>query len=170
MKINQEGLNLLKSFEGCKLAPYKDIGGIWTVGYGHTGQDVIPGQPWTQEQVDNCLSQDLSKFEKGVESLLAVPFNENEFSALVVFSYNVGLNALKNSTLLKKLNMVDKLGAADQLLLWNKVNKQPIAGLTRRRQAERTLFLKQPNSANNGTLLPDGPSDADIMVKLKDEE
>lgn len=167
MRINQEGINLIKSFEGCKLQAYKDIVGIWTIGYGHTGPEVIQGLSWTQEQADNALVKDLTKFENGVNAL-APNLNANEFSALVVFSYNVGLGALGKSTLLKKLLAGDKVGAADEFLRWNKAGGKEVAGLTRRRIAERALFLIPVN--NNTSMLPEEPSEEEIGVKLKESE
>ena len=139
--INDAGLDLLKSFEKCRLKAYKDSGGILTIGWGHTGEDVHEGQVISQEDADDLLGDDLSSFEAGVADLLDVDATPNQFSALVVFSYNVGLNALSGSTLLKKFNSGDTTGASEQFLRWNKVNGQPLEGLTRRREAEKSLFL-----------------------------
>lgn len=144
MKINPRGLSLLKSFEGCKLKAYPDPAtgsDPWTIGYGSTGPDVEEGILWTQEQADRRLRQDLMVFERHVETYVKVPLNDNQFSALVCFSYNVGLGNLKKSTLIKKLNANDYHGAADQFLVWNKAAGKEMAGLTRRRKAERELFL-----------------------------
>lgn len=140
MKINQAGLDLIKSFEGCRLEAYQDIVGIWTIGYGHVSADVHPGLTITQAQADDLLAKDLKRFEDGV-SALCPQVNENQFSALVCLSYNIGLSNLKSSTLLKKLNVGDVSGAADQFLVWDKAGGKPVAGLLRRRQAERALFL-----------------------------
>lgn len=140
-QINQLGLNLIKNFEGCKLSSYKDIGGILTIGYGHTGTDVSVGQSINQDQAILLLKNDLIKFECGVEKLVKIPINDNKFSALICFAYNIGLGNLQNSTLLKKLNKNDINGASNQFLVWNKVNGKLIAGLARRREAEKTLFL-----------------------------
>lgn len=140
MKINQAGLDLVKSFEGCRLEAYKDVVGIDTIGYGHVSADIHPGLTITQAQADDLLAKDLKRFEDGV-SALCLQVNENQFSALVCLSYNIGLSNLKSSTLLKKLNVGDVSGAADQFLVWDKAGGKPVAGLLRRRQAERALFL-----------------------------
>ncbi len=143
MKINDDGLNLLKSFEGCKLTSYKDIVGILTIGYGHTGSDVKENQTITQSEADEILKSDLERFEKGVLDLCKlVTLNPNQFSALVCFSFNVGLGALKTSTLLKLLNTKEFTKAADEFLKWNKAGGKEVSGLTSRREAERQLFLK----------------------------
>lgn len=142
-KINEAGLNLIKQFEGCKLLSYKDVVGIWTVGYGHTGPDVHGGLIWTQDYADRKLAEDLEKFEQGVENLVVSDINDNQFSALVCFAYNVGLHNLQNSTLLKLINDDNLQDAPDQFLRWNKAGGQVVAGLTRRREAERELFMKE---------------------------
>ena len=145
MKISQTGVDLIKHFEGCLLVGYPDLGGVPTVGYGSTGPDVYVGMKITQEEAESRLLQELSEFETGVTSLLKKPVNQHEFDALVSFSFNVGINALKNSTLLKLLNDgASKDIVASEFLRWNKVDGKPIEGLTRRRQAEKALFLTKP--------------------------
>lgn len=141
MKINDAGLFLIKSFEGCKLQAYQDIVGVWTIGYGHTGNDVYDGLEIDQETADNFLAQDLQRFESGVESLVQVSMNENQFSALVCFAYNVGLNNLKHSTLLKDVNEEYFDAAADQFLRWDRAGGEEVSGLLRRRKAEKALFV-----------------------------
>lgn len=143
MKINEDGLDLIKSFEGCELKAYKDIVGILTIGYGHTGADVKENQTISQAEAEEILKEDLERFEKGVTDLCKlVPLNENQFSALVCFTFNVGLGAFKSSTMLKLLNAKEYAKAADQFPRWNKAGGKEVAGLTRRREAERQLFLK----------------------------
>lgn len=145
------GTNLIKEFEGCKLKAYKCPAGIWTIGYGHTGPDVKENLVITNYQAGALLVGDLQKFENAIKLLVRVPLSQNQFDALVSFVYNVGPYALYNptkpatlqaSTLLKKLNAGDYLGAAEEFLRWDKVNGKPLAGLTKRRKAERELFLK----------------------------
>src|SRR5690606_31719741 len=96
----------IKQWEGVKLEAYKDTGGVWTIGYGHTSAagdpKVIPGMKITQKQADEILKKDLSKFEQRVENLVKVPLTDNQFAVLVSFDFNTG--ALHKSTLLKKLN------------------------------------------------------------------
>jgi lysozyme len=142
MKINQKGIDLLKQCEGCKLKAYPDPATgaePYTIGYGHTGNVKILDQI-TQEQANNFLAQDLIKFENGVSKLVKVTLNENQFSALVVFSYNLGLGNLEQSTLLKKINSNDFKGASEEFIKWNKANGKVMTGLTNRRQLESNLF------------------------------
>ena len=139
-QINQAGLNLIKSFEGCKLAAYKDIAGIETIGYGHIA-GVQPGQQITQAQADAFLLQDLTHAEGVVEHLVKSDINDNQFGALVSLVYNIGAGHLASSTLLLKLNAGDFVGAATQFLVWCNAGGKKSPGLLRRREAERVLFL-----------------------------
>ncbi|MGR2664258.1 lysozyme [Chromobacterium haemolyticum] len=141
MKTSNAGIMLIKSFEGLKLVAYKCPAGIWTIGYGHTGPDVTPGQVITQAQADALLARDLERFEAGVSRLVSVQLNQNQFDALVSFAYNLGLGALQGSTLLRLLNAGDYAGAAAQFPRWNKASGKELPGLTRRRAAEQALFL-----------------------------
>ncbi|MGY8627670.1 lysozyme [Chromobacterium violaceum] len=141
MKTNAAGISLIKQFEGVRLAAYQDMVGVWTIGYGHTGPDVKAGLAITQQQADQLLAADLEKFETGVGKAVIVPLNANQFSALVSFSYNLGLGNLRSSTLLRLLNKGDYDGAAAQFPRWNRAGGQAVPGLTRRRKAEQALFL-----------------------------
>ncbi|ATP27520.1 muraminidase [Chromobacterium violaceum] len=141
MKTNAAGISLIKQFEGVRLAAYQDMVGVWTIGYGHTGPDVKAGLAITQQQADQLLAADLEKFETGVRKAVIVPLNANQFSALVSFSYNLGLGNLRSSTLLRLLNKGDYDGAAAQFPRWNRAGGQAVPGLTRRRKAEQALFL-----------------------------
>ena len=144
MKISEAGLSLIKSFEGCVLTAYLDAVGIWTVGYGHTGPSVHRGLTITQKLAEDILVQDVRRFELGVLNNVKVNLNQNEFDALVSFSFNVGVNALKNSTLLRLLNDgADRSIVAAEFLRWNKGGDKVLEGLTRRRQAEKALFLQK---------------------------
>jgi len=153
VKISKQGIDLVKSFEGCVLVGYPDVGGVPTVGYGSTGPDVYIGMKITQEEAERRLAEELQYFEKGVSESVKVPINQNEFDALVSFSFNVGLGAFKQSTLLRLLNdRADKDIVAAEFLRWNKVNGKPVEGLTRRRKAEQALFLtkvKHPQLATS---------------------
>lgn len=141
MKINDAGLNLIKQFEGCELLSYQDSAGLWTVGVGHLGPPAGPGVAIDQETADRLLRDDLKRTEEGVEKCLKVQVTENQFSAMVCFAFNVGVGALKSSTLLKKVNAGDFKGAADEFLRWNRAGGKVVSGLTRRRLAEKALFL-----------------------------
>ena len=142
MQISNDGINLIKQFEGCVLSAYKCPAGVWTIGYGHT-KNVKQGMKITKEQATNLLKDDLKIYESYVNKYVKVKLNQNQFDALVSFTFNCGGGALKSSTLLKKLNKGDYTGAANELLRWNKANGKVLAGLTRRRKAEKALFLKQ---------------------------
>lgn len=172
MKTNKEGLELLHSFEGCKLESYQDIVGVWTIGYGTTGTDIKKGLKWTQAQVNARFEKDLKRFEEAVSNAVKISITSNQFSAVVCFAYNVGIGAMSGSTLIKKLNAGDTSGAADQLLRWNKAGGKEINGLTRRRVAERLLFLKPEVQSKKEpeSLLPEGPSEADINKMLEEIE
>jgi GH24 family phage-related lysozyme (muramidase) len=141
-QINADGLRLLKSFEGLRLDAYQDSVGVWTIGYGTT-TGVRPGMRITAAQAEALLKRDLQIFERTVSENVNVPLTDDQFSALVSFTYNVGGSAFANSTLLRLLNQKDYQGAADQFLRWDKAGGSALPGLTRRRQAERALFLGQ---------------------------
>ena len=146
MKISDQGIALIKEFEGLYLTAYKCPAGVWTIGWGCTN-GVRPGQRITEDQAETMLRAELSKFESGVDRLVKIALSQSEFDALVSFAYNVGLGALGDSTLLSKLNRGDRAGAAAEFPRWNKVNGTPLAGLTRRRAAEQRLFLNTSPAA-----------------------
>ncbi len=141
MRCSDNGVDLIKRFEGCRLEAYRCPAGVPTIGYGATGPDVKLGMQWTQEQADERLRADLKKFEEGVEALLGdAPTTQGQFDALVSFAYNCGLLALAKSTLLKRHRAGEYLDAAHQFLRWNRANGRVLPGLTRRRQAEAKLY------------------------------
>ncbi len=139
--IGRAGLELVKSFEGLYLNPYLDPVGVWTIGWGHTGEEAYPGNRITKAKAEELLRDDLGLFELAVQRLVKVPLNENERDALISFAYNVGAGGLAESTLLRKLNAGDRRGAADEFLRWTKGGGRELPGLVRRRKAERELFL-----------------------------
>ncbi|TBL46386.1 lysozyme [Obesumbacterium proteus] len=145
MRASENGINLIKQFEGCRLTAYQDSVGVWTIGYGWTqpvdGKPVGKGMTITQQKADDLLKQGVVQYEAGVHGLVTVQLNQNQYDALVDFAYNLGVNALKGSTLLKKLNAGDYSGAANEFTKWNKAGGKELAGLTRRREAEKSLFL-----------------------------
>jgi len=145
VKISESGVALLKRFEGLELEAYQDIAGVWTIGYGHTGSDVQPGQRITEREAEALLRRDLRPREDAVDRFVNVPLNQNEFDALVSFVYNVGAQAFRGSTALKRLNRGARMAAADALTWWNKATVggvlREILGLTRRRAAEKALFV-----------------------------
>lgn len=138
--INEAGVNLIKGFEGLRLDSYLCPAGVWTIGYGHT-LGVKRRQTITEHEALIFLYQDLEKFEAGVGRLVAVSLTENQRASLVSFSFNVGLHSLADSTLLKKLNAGDYESTANEFLRWNKGGGKVLAGLVKRRNDERNLFL-----------------------------
>ena len=144
MNVSQEGIDLIKSFEGCKLEAYPDpgTGGVpWTIGWGTT-TGVVEGMTCTQEQADQMLADDVAKVAGQVNSLLKIKVNQNQFDALVSFAYNVGSGALASSTLLRLVNSGEGEKAADEFPKWvHGGNGVVLPGLVRRRAAERSLFL-----------------------------
>lgn len=141
-KINQKGLDLIKTFEGLKLSSYDDGVGVWTIGYGHT-RNIRPEMTISKEQAELYLQEDLERFEKAVSRLVKVQLTDNQFSALVAFVFNIGDGAFAYSTLLKLLNEARYHAAAQQFLRWDKAQGKVLPGLTRRRGAEMRLFLQK---------------------------
>ncbi|KIF95578.1 lysozyme [Enterobacter cloacae] len=137
------GIALIKQYEGLRLTTYKDAVGIPTIGYGHVENPVPPGgtRTITAETAEQLLRDDLQRFEHEVNNMLTVEVTQNQFDALVSFAFNLGPANLKSSTLLRKVNSGDVNGAADEFLKWNHAGGQVLAGLTARRNAEKTLFL-----------------------------
>ena len=134
MKTSSKGIALIKSFEGCHLTAYRCPSGVWTIGYGHT-TGVSQGQTITQAQADAFLAADLQKYEKYVAATGLV-LNQNQFDALVSFTYNCGNSNLKKLIKNRSLTQI-----AEAILLYNKSKGKVLAGLVRRRAAERELFL-----------------------------
>jgi|TARA_R100000353_G_scaffold15722_1_gene15213 lysozyme len=139
MEISQEGLSLIKKFEGCELEAYKCAAGVWTIGYGSTN-NVNEGMEISQERADMLLLEDVEVFEEAVNKLVEVPLEQNQFDALVSWTFNLGSTNLKNSTLLKVLNDKDYEGVPAQIKRWNKAGGKVLQGLIRRREAEALLF------------------------------
>jgi len=137
--INSAGIKLITAFEGCDLNAYRDSVGVWTIGYGHT-EAVQEGMTISQAQAEQFLQADLKMFEHAVEEAVTVEIDENQFAALVSFSFNLGAGSLFESTLLQLLNAGDVFGATAEFPKWNKAGGQPLLGLTRRRKAEQALF------------------------------
>ena len=145
MQTSDKGIALIKQFEGCKLTAYQDSVGIWTIGYGWTqpvdGKPIRAGMTIKQETAERLLKTGLVSYESDVSRLVKVGLTQGQFDALVSFTYNLGARSLSTATLLRKLNAGDYAGAADEFLRWNKAGGKVLNGLTRRREAERALFL-----------------------------
>jgi lysozyme len=134
------GVNMIKSFEGLYLDAYYDAVGIPTIGYGHT-ENVHMGMSISEAEAEQLLRQDLERFEVAVQDGVEVEINDDQFDALVSFSFNLGAGSLFSSTLLKLLNQGKFEQAAEEFPRWNKAGGQALLGLTRRRLSERALFL-----------------------------
>ncbi|MBW4233173.1 lysozyme [Enterobacter roggenkampii] len=145
MQTSDKGIALIKQFEGCRLTAYQDSVGVWTIGYGWTkpvdGKPIRAGMTIKQETAERLLKTGLVSYENEVSRLVKVDLTQGQFDALVSFTYNLGARSLSTSTLLRKLNAGDYAGAADEFLRWNKAGGKVLNGLTRRREAERALFL-----------------------------
>ena len=140
MQISDEGIYLIKKFEGLELEAYQCAAGVWTIGYGYI-KGVEKGDVWSEEKADHMLIKELEhEYEGYVNDYVKVPINQCQFDALCSFVYNLGGNALKNSTLLRVLNAGDYNGVPEQIMRWNKAGGKVLAGLTRRRTAEAELF------------------------------
>ena len=140
MKISQEGLSLIKKFEGLELTAYKCAAGVWTIGYGHT-KDVQEGDEWSEAHADHMLEVELEEFEGYINDNVTVALSQNQFDALVSWVYNLGPANLKASTMLKVLNSGDYEGVPAQIKRWNKAGGKVLEGLIRRREAEALLFI-----------------------------
>lgn len=140
LDYSMNGFHLTQSFEGCKLKAYQDSTGVWTIGFGHT-KGVAEGQECTQDQANQWLSEDVQDSVHAVNQTVTVPLSQNQFDALVDFTFNLGAGSEAHSTLLRVLNQGDYTAAAAEFLKWNHAGGVVVAGLTKRRQAENKLFL-----------------------------
>lgn len=138
--VPQQALDLIREFEGCRLEAYKCPAGVWTIGYGST-HGAREGDRWSQAEADERLEQDASVLCATIcRDTNGHGLNDNQLSALISLAYNIGMGALKGSTLMRFIRRGDYESAADQFERWNKAGGKPLAGLTRRRKAERELF------------------------------
>ena len=145
MSVSNKGVDLICEFEGKRLVAYDDGVGVWTIGFGTikypNGVRVKKGDTCTLDQAKEYMRHDLIEFEHTVNSSVKVPLNQNQFDALVSLAYNIGSNAFKSSTLVKKLNAGDYQGAADQFNAWVNAGGKRMQGLVNRRDREKLLFL-----------------------------
>ena len=155
VKTSQAGVNLIKSFEGVQLDAYFDAVGVLTIGYGHTGPDVKINSRIDTQQAEIILKKDLAKFEEAVSRLVEISLNQAQFDALVSFTFNVGIGALEQSTLLKRLNAKENPFEVvkEELPRWNKGDGgRVLAGLSRRRSSEVELFCQSPPVTKTGLI------------------
>lgn len=139
--LSSPGEDLIKGFEAFRLAAYQDRKGVWTCGWGHTGPDVVEGTTCTAEQAENWFVADTESAVKGVSNSLTTNVSQQQFDALVSFTFNVGVGAEAHSTMVKLINARDFAGAANEFPKWDHVNGEVDGGLLQRRLAEQDLFL-----------------------------
>ena len=147
MNISSNCITLIKHHEGVRNTPYQDPIGLWTVGVGHLmGNGKRRPKDWNRkrsdQEVDDLLRYDIRRFENGVERMINVSLNQNQFDALVCFAFNVGLGNLQASTLRRKLNRGDYEGASNEFPKWRRAGGRVLNGLVKRRNDERLLFIK----------------------------
>lgn len=148
MKPSQAGIDLIHSFETCRLEAYPDPGSVngepWTIGWGSTGPDIKKGTRWTQEQADARFKQDLERFSTKVEAAIGkATTTQSQFDAMVSLSYNIGSGAFEGSSVLRHHKAGAYAKAADAFLLWVKNDGKVMKGLQRRRAAEAALYNKR---------------------------
>lgn len=130
-----------EGLEGRIYRPYRDVAGIWTVCDGHTGSGIVPGKIYTDQQCDSLLRDDLKPVEQAVDGLVKVPLNEYQRAALYSFTFNVGITAFRQSTLLRELNAGHYQNACDQMRRWVYAGGKKWRGLINRRETERSVCL-----------------------------
>jgi lysozyme len=139
MRTGTDGIELIRHFEGCRFDAYLCPAGVWTIGYGHTA-NVKEGDRVNQEAAEAFLIEDLEKFEQAVARLVKVPVTQQQFDALVSFTFNLGAGNLAASTLLRKLNNYQYIEVPEQMMRWVRAGGQVLDGLVKRRAAEAALF------------------------------
>lgn len=165
------GVKAIQEHEGLVLTPYQDAVGVWTVGYGHTGSEFAQGKkPITKKKATELLKQDLKDAENAVNKHVKVALSQKQFDALVSLVFNIGVGNFSKSTLLKKLNSGDYLGAADEFPKWRKAGNKVLPGLVSRRASERAMFLsgtdiQETDDEFESNIEPDSPKSS---VKLSE--
>ena len=139
MDISQEGLSLIKKFEGCELEAYRCAANVLTIGYGST-KGVKEGDTITQEEADNLLLHEMNEYEGYINEIVNDPLDQNQFDALCSWVFNLGPKNLSESTLLRVLNDGKYDEVPEQIVRWNKAGGQVLKGLVKRRQAEADMF------------------------------
>ena len=139
-------VDFIKQAEGLRLKAYRDEGGTWTIGYGHTGPDVTDGSTITVERADQLLERDIAWAIDTVRRAVRVTLTEEQRAALISLTFNIGSGGFLSSTVLRRLNAGNYEGAADAILMWNKITRNGVKerdqGLVNRRERERMLFLR----------------------------
>ena len=139
MKISEDGLELIKKFEGCETTAYQDSVGVWTIGFGHT-KGVEEGQTCSIEDAESMLANEMDEYEGYINNMVKVDLQQHEFDALVAWVYNLGPTNLGESTMLKVLNGGQFDRVPDEMNRWTRAGGEILEGLVRRRQAESLMF------------------------------
>ena len=139
MKISENGLELIKKFEGCETTAYQDSVGVWTIGFGHT-KGVEEGQTCSIEDAESMLADEMDEYEGYINNMVKVDLQQHEFDALVAWVYNLGPTNLSESTMLKVLNGGQFDRVPDEMNRWTRAGGEILEGLVRRRQAESLMF------------------------------
>ena len=140
MKISNEGLSLIKHFEGCELKAYRCAANVLTIGYGST-KGVTEDMEITQEGAEELLQEEMHEYEGYINDMVKVPLEQHQFDSMVSWVFNLGSGNLSSSTLLKKINNSEYDEVPEQIKRWNKAGGKVLEGLVRRREAEALLFL-----------------------------
>lgn len=162
-RISDEALALIKRWEGLRLQAYECEAGVWTIGYGHT-KTARPGQVISQTKAERLLMEDLAEFERAISEMVRVPLTDGQFGALVSWAFNVGTEAARRSTLIRRLNRLEYDAVPAELMRWNKVDRRVVPGLTNRRAAEAGLWARGSKVAS-ASLAPEPASNsvADVV-------
>ena len=139
MQISQEGLSLIKKYEGCELEAYLCPANVWTIGYGHI-KDVKEGDQITKEEAEYMLQEEMIEYEGYVNDMVDVELNQSQYDSLCAWVYNLGPNNFRTSTLLTVLNQKRYPEVPQEIKRWNKAGGEVLDGLIRRREAEALLF------------------------------
>lgn len=142
MPISEAAYELLRDFEGLRLYAYLCPAGVWTIGYGHTGDDVRPGMTIKLSEAEALLKADVGAVEQAITPLVKVQLNTNQFGALVCFAFNIGMGAFARSTLLARLNRGEFAAVPFELRRWSLARGVRLPGLVRRRDAEIELWSR----------------------------
>jgi len=172
MKTSDHGIAIIKQFEGCKLKAYLCPAAKLTIGYGHTSDaghpEVTEGMTITQDEAVRILANDLVKFEEAVDNIVTVELSQGQFDALVSFTYNCGIGALKKSTLLKKVNAEDWDACPAEFMKYTRGGGKVLPGLVRRRKAEVESFVGNDLNDQHYRVTPDAPKSSKSMVQSKE--
>lgn len=158
MNVNEKGLALIRQCEGFRGRAYRDAVGVWTIGFGHTSMagapEVKPGLVVSRDKASQILARDVEMFAEGIANVITTELNDNQFSALVSFAYNVGLGNFKKSSVLKAVNANDVEAVPRRLALWSKAGGRVLPGLVKRRAAEAELFATPVEGSITDVLKP----------------